>query len=99
MGNPCVEVPKKKGNRLRIREIGTFDSGKCQPDSKASSAKNTINNSAPMKKRIGLLKFGAAKSARMKDSIEVLMAAPLQDRGTWIKMMGKFVNIFWRCEK
>jgi len=52
-----------------------------------------------MKKRIGLLKFGAAKSARMKDSIEVLMAAPLQDRGTWIKMMGKFVNIFWRCEK
>jgi hypothetical protein len=57
MGIQPVKDPKKKGNRLRIREIGTFGPGICQPDSKASFVKNTINGRAPMEKGIGLLKL------------------------------------------
>jgi hypothetical protein len=39
MGEESVEDLKQKGNWLRIRKIGTFRSGKGQPDSAAALKK------------------------------------------------------------
>ena len=56
MGKKRVEDLKKMVNQLRISKIGTSGSGKCQPDSKTYSPKNTINGRIDMANNIRLLK-------------------------------------------